>query len=189
MSIISFSNKFAFVKTKKVGGTSVQAFLREFLSKDDISAAVTPRDELYSIERGLPAQNYLRSKDDELMYSSLCKERKFDDAIEFLSQSKKIISSHASSKVIRNIIERRGVETAEDFFIFTVERHPYSYLLSRAKYNNRLYNSAGLIDSDFSISELNERVEAIVNAPGFQDSLNFNLYMSDGVIDVDPRFN
>lgn len=96
MSIISFKHKFVFVKTKKVAGTSIQVFLRRFVEEGDIVSAITPRDEMYAIRQGMPAQNFCRNAEDAAKYIELCNLELFDEATKFLASVKNKVPSHCT---------------------------------------------------------------------------------------------
>ena len=57
--IISKSNKFVFIKGRKVAGTSIEAGLSMLCTSDDILTPITPIDELLRLKtKGLMTQNY-----------------------------------------------------------------------------------------------------------------------------------
>ncbi|HZD39830.1 MAG TPA: hypothetical protein VE131_03855, partial [Terriglobales bacterium] len=129
MSIISFKHKFIFVKTKKVAGTSVEAALRPFTGPDDIVPCVTPRDELYSALRGEYSKNYAYDPSDEREYTRLVVERDFDGAMNFLKKMEKKYVSHMDASRLHAIVEELGYSPSA-FHKFTIERHPYSWVIS-----------------------------------------------------------
>jgi hypothetical protein len=184
MSIISLKHKFAFIKTKKVAGTSVEAVLRRYTGDDDIVPAVTPRDEHYMALENSFSRNYLKDKSQEVVYTEIVLSGAFEQAAEFLSQQKKIAYSHMTYEKVRNLIESLGYSTS-DFYIFTIDRHPYSWLLSNVTYSNAQYNSFGSVDVQSRLRKANDSIEALLDRNDFLDIINWTKYTSNGEVLVD----
>jgi len=184
MSIISFANRFAFIKTKKVAGTSVEALLRNFTGRDDIVPAVTPRDEHSMLLSGNFSKNYLRDKSQEQQYIDLVMQGQYEDATKFLSSQKKIAFSHMGYKKVVELIGKYGYNVS-DFFIFTIERHPYSWLLSNVTYDNFQYNSKGSVDVQSRVQRADEAVRTFMNRSDFEDLINWGKYASGNEVLVD----
>ncbi len=184
MSIISFESKFAFIKTKKVAGTSVEALLRSFTGDNDIVPAVTPRDEHFSAEQGNFSKNYLRNRDDEVIYTELVMSGDYDRSVEFLSKQRKIAFSHMGYDRVIDLIKKNG-EDPESFYYFTIDRHPYSWLLSSVLYNNSEYNSKGKVDFELNVSAVNKAIERFLSQSEVKDKINWNKYTHEDKVLVD----
>lgn len=190
MTIISFEKKFIFIKTRKVAGTSIEASLRGVTGPRDIVPGVIPRDEYYSAARGEFSKKYLINKDDESRYTQYVLDKDYDKAKDFLKNSKKISKNHMSYLDIEKVVRQHGFKM-KDFYIFTVERHPYSWCLSRTLYNNSQYNSEGKVDYANDASEINKEIFSFLNSRQFNDRINWPMYtkrdkvMVDKVIDYD----
>ena len=174
MTIISFEHKFIFLKTKKVAGTSVEALLRPLTGPNDIVPCVTPRDEYYSASQGHFSKNYAENPNDEKIYTQLVLDKKFEQAMAFLQKIDKKYISHMNTKKIKNIVEAHGYNY-DDFFKFTIERHPYTWMISMAAYNNKKYN-AGELTKNFDVEKIRRSVEKILNKDDFSRLMNWNLY-------------
>lgn len=185
MSIISFSNKFIFLKTRKVAGTSVQMLLREFAQgPDDIIAAITPRDEFDAISSGLRSKNFFVNKADENAFYEAVAEREFAKAREILGSSKRYMSSHVDIKLLKKMVEKKGYDINE-FYIFSIERHPYSWLVSNCRYNNTNYNdNASGLDVQISPDKLNKKIGAFLNRENVSNLLNWNMYTENNAVVV-----
>ena len=182
MAIISFEHKFIFLKTRKVAGTSVEAALRRYVGSGDIVPCVTPRDELFSIQQGLPAQNYAEHPEDEQRYTKLVSEQRFDEAMAFLKGIRKKYVSHMNAARLKTIVEQHGFQY-EDFYRFTIDRHPYSWMISSAAYNNTKYNSGTL--APLGGGKILKLVKERLKEPKFLGTMNWNMYTIDGALQVD----
>lgn len=184
MSIISFENRFIFLKTRKVAGTSVEAVLRRFTGEGDIVPAVTPRDEYYSAVDGLFSKNYLKTRDEEKKYTDLVLNKEFKLAAEYLKEARKLASSHMGYQKICDIVKRNGC-SIDDFFVFTIERHPYSWLLSKVLYSNEKYNSGSLVLEGLSRDEVNRRVQKFLAREDVRKHINWSMYSLNNKVSVD----
>ncbi|MBB3142613.1 hypothetical protein [Halomonas organivorans] len=184
MAIISFEKKFIFLKTRKVAGTSVEAVLRNYVGDDDIVPAVTPRDELYSAANGCYSKNYLLDRSKESVYTGLVLDGRFEDATKFLSLEKKLASSHMTYERIEKILSSRGLDIA-DFYTFTIDRHPYSWVLSNCLYDNKKYNVHGekLLEVDEGL--VNEKARKFLSRSDVRSLINWSMYTRDDVVMVD----
>ena len=175
MAIISISRKFVFLKTRKVAGTSVEALIRPYLDKEDIVPAITPRDEFYCAKQGASSRNYLDCREDETKYNDLVIDGHFDEAALFLRSCKKRASSHMNYSQIRRIVEEKGFKI-DDFWIFTIDRHPYDWLLSMLLYNNSSYNRTGYGLSMRNMDRLNESAMKYLRRPDVNKKINWSMY-------------
>lgn len=184
MAIISFSRRFIFLKTRKVAGTSVEALIRPYLGDDDVVPAVTPRDEFYCASKGAFSRNYLVNSDNEAMYTGLVLEGRFDEAAKFLQSCKKLASSHMSFFQIQKLLERKGFST-DDFWVFTIDRHPYDWLLSTILYDNSLYNKTGDALSKRNLDDVNRSAKSYLSRPDIEKKLNWCMYTKNDRLLVD----
>ncbi|ALM52816.1 hypothetical protein [Halomonas huangheensis] len=184
MSIVSFEKKFIFLKTRKVAGTSIEAELRKITGENDIVPAVTPRDEFYSSKKGFFSKNYLRDKESESYYTDLVLDGRFEEAAEYLASQKALAPSHMKYARIKSIVENMGYDI-KDFFVFTVDRHPYSWVVSSVLYNNSRYNKEGVLYREWSADEVNLLVKDLLDKDDFTKRINWNLYSLGDDVMVD----
>lgn len=184
MAIISFSRRFVFLKTRKVAGTSVEALIRPYLGSEDIVPAVTPRDEFYCANQGAISRNYLARAKDESRYTELVLDGRFEEAASFLRGCKKRASSHMTYSQIERLIEKNG-HKIRDFWVFTIDRHPYSWLISQCLYSNKKYNSGSLDVSGINKEEINRRVGSFLTRMNIEDVMNWGMYAKNGEVVVD----
>ena len=131
--IISKTNKFAFIKGRKVAGTSIEVGLSRLCYEDDILTPITPIDELLRLKTtGRSAQNYGA------------------DSKRLERYRKTIITSEQSESLNwSNIRKPRGLYTGHmsftemektfggfnnDWTIIAITRCPYTQALSRIKH-------------------------------------------------------
>jgi hypothetical protein len=174
MTIISFEHHFIFVKTKKTASTSIEAFLRRYTARGDIVTQLTPRDEKWCAERGFFSGNYAADSKVEGEYIRLCLAGLLDEALELSQSAKRLYVPHMSVSKIKKMLELKGF-CWDDFHSFTVERHPYSWLLSVMLYDNSAYHKAGACEID--LKAINERAREFIRSEIFLQRLNSNLYM------------
>lgn len=187
MAIISFSRKFVFLKTRKVAGTSVEALVRPYLGEADIVPAVTPRDEFYCASRGAFSRNYLASSANERKYTELVLQKRFEDAANFLQTCRKRASSHMTYRQIQKVLENRR-HKIEDFWIFTIDRHPYDWLLSTILYDNSSYNRSGCALSERNSNDVNSAAKNYLRRPGVDQKINWPMYAQGDRILVNRVF-
>lgn len=181
MAIISFSRGFVFLKTRKVAGTSVEALIRPFLGSDDIVPAVTPRDEFYCAKQDAFSRNYLARPEDESRYTELVLDGRFDEAASFLGSCKKRASSHMSYPQIRKLMKKEGCNI-QDFWVFTIDRHPYDWLLSMLLYDNTSYNRTGDGLSKRNAEMLNDSARKYLCRPDVRKKINWSLYSENNEV-------
>jgi len=167
-----------------VAGTSVEALLRPHMDDKDILPAVTPRDEFYSASKGAFSRNYLVNRDEEVEYTRLVLNGNFDEAAAFLQRCQRRASSHMNYSQILQLLNRCGYDIS-DFFVFTIERHPYDWLLSNILYDNSSYNRSGNAMSKRCLEDLNESAKRFLLRPDIKKKLNWGMYSKDGHILVD----
>lgn len=102
--IASFSHNFIFVKTRKVGGTSLEIVLSSWCSGRDICTPIPPNDEAIRARFGGTARNY-RGSGGRLAFFN-----------------------HMPATFIRAALPKTWLRA----FKFAVDRHPYEKVVSRA---------------------------------------------------------
>lgn len=113
--IISKKNRFVFIKTPKTAGSSLELYLSQFCGSNDIITPLLPNEEKIKKKlKILTAQNYILEKF-TLRYLK-----------EFRFKHKFILSDHISLK----FIERHIDINLKKYFIFTVVRNPYDWIVS-----------------------------------------------------------
>ena len=184
MTIISFEHRFIFVKTRKVAGTSVEASLREITGPEDIVTTLTPRDEFHCASRGLHARNYagglFGGKSKELRYTELVLAEQLEEAIEFSGRMRKKYNGHMRAQEIRRKLGRANFA---DFYKFSIERSPYSWLISIAAFDKRGYNSGAL--SPLDLEQIRERIAQRLSRRNLLERANYGYYTIDNQLAVD----
>lgn len=179
--MILFEHKLIFIKTKKVAGTSVSVFLRNFASAHDIVPCITPRDEYYCVERGLYSKNYSDNPEAESYFTDLVRMQKFNAASEFMQNEMNIIyHSHTPAKKAKSIIESKG-HVWDDYFKFSIDRNPYSYMLSASSYNNKAYNRG--ISVELDKDRILQNAKTLLSKRTFRQ--NESKYTDNGEVIVD----
>ena len=143
--IVSFSKKFIFLKTRKTSGTSIEIVLSTFCENGDVCSFITSEDEEIRQEFG---------------------------GLKPLERYKgNRIYNHMRARDIKEIFP----EVWNNFFKFTIERHPYEKVISRVFWNIGRRN--GDLDSEYDIE-----IENVIKNKSFIDR---DIYNIDGVISVD----
>ena len=182
MTVISFEHKFVFIKTRKAASTSVEAYLRRYLGSEDVATYVTPRDEKWCVDRGWASRNYCASRADEERYASLCGAGDFEEALKSLRNIECQVYNHMPARDVKAYIESKGYKWS-DFFSFTVDRDPYSWLLSMLLYNNAQYNANGECSND--LQDINSRAVDFLRREDISKQLNPYFYSDEGELMVD----
>ncbi len=117
--IISHKHKFIFVKTKKVGGTSLELALASICGEDDI---ITPTsdEEIRKQLNFIGPQNYLNT------YKDLGKRGSIKLILGLRKRHEKYLR-HYSCIRIRDKI---GTKIWNEYYKFTVMRNPYDFIVS-----------------------------------------------------------
>lgn len=154
--IASFSKNFIFVKTRKVGGTSLEIVLSSWCRDNDICSPVPPEDERIRHAFGGQARNF-ESQEGEVRF----------------------FNHMPASDIARELPELWNKS-----FKFTVERHPYEKAISRAWWN--LGRKGGLRRLDvFGLTHKRAFKKEIDDVIERQTYLNFPLYSVNGQVLVD----
>jgi len=184
MTIVSFKHRFIFIKTRKTASTSVEGFLRNICSREDIVTPVSPDDEFQLVIKGLYPRNYSNDKEGESFYISLIREKKFKEAQIHLKRMKRSFRNHMSLDLVRKrlrkpIFFRRAHKV-------TVERHPFGFFLSRVAYDLRKRSSVNPIQND--LEELRNAVRYLCKNANINPEMiprNWDMYARGDKILVD----
>jgi hypothetical protein len=145
--IASFRHNFIFLKTRKVGGTSLEIVLSTWCGDQDICSPVTPEDEELRRDAGGMARNFLGADGKPRFYN------------------------HMPASEVKTALP----ELWSKAFKFTVDRHPYEKVVSRAWWNIGRRNG----DPE---KELDAEIEKAIESRSY---LNYPIYMIGGDLAVD----
>lgn len=175
--LISHEYKFIFIKTGKVGGTSVEMALSRFMGPEDIITPLTWGDEKERYQRGYPtAQNFeqaLRTLTPRqwprwLRSSVGTRSGNPEKALRATTRAPKRYWDHMPARAIR---ERVGEEIWNSYYKFSIERNPWDKMVSRYFWDPKK-RKAGLSFRDF-----------ILSGNGLKS--NFDCYTVNGILGVD----
>lgn len=136
MTIVNFEHKVIFVKTRKVAGTSVEGYLRRLAGPSDVISPIQVPDEFELASQGLCAQNWASSRDIEKRYNELVLQPDFPGARSFkrsIAPDEKLWGPHMNTSRIKRALRNMDYDY-DDFFSFTIDRHPYSWVVSYAAF-------------------------------------------------------
>ena len=145
--IASYSHNFIFLKTRKVGGTSLEIVLSSWCRDRDICSPVLPEDEELRQQMGGSARNFSDAEGKVRFYHHMPAGEVKAELPDLWSQA----------------------------FKFSVDRHPYEKVVSRAWWNIGRRN--GNPDA-----ELGPEIEKAIRRRSY---LNHSIYMIDGRLAVD----
>jgi len=128
--IVSHRHRFVFLKTAKTAGTSVEVFLRRFCGPDDIITPITPIDEQVPLAAGHPPRNYDEDRALEQTYCEHVTAGRLEEALAMHERGLNFYN-HMSAAELSQCL---GAALLEDYFVFTMERHPYDKAISRAAF-------------------------------------------------------
>ena len=128
--ILSHSRKFIFIKTRKVSGTSMEISLSQVGGNDDILTPISFEDELIRLDLGgcLP-QNY--GDKNEQRFRELIRAR--SPAVDRVKHKGRFYNHVPASKVRAHV----GQNIWDEYFTFSMERHPYEKVMSVLYYHMR----------------------------------------------------
>ena len=131
--IISHKHKFIFIKTRKTSGTSMEISLSQFCGYDDIITPITYEDELVRQDLGgrLP-QNYGDPREEQ--YRDHIRARKTNPRrVRHMGR----YYNHIPAVEVRKHI---GDDIWNEYFKFSIERHPYDTVVSHIHFHARKKN-------------------------------------------------
>jgi hypothetical protein len=171
--ILSKKNMFVFLKGRKVAGTSVEVFLSSICGSEDIITPITPIDERYRIECGYrPAQNYGANNEDHNQYiysvTNLAQEELFH-----VKHPKAPYYNHMKFTQLSDLFG----EITDKWFVFAVERCPYSKIISLANMQlgfKQYKQSRKAMKSD--INMLKCKVSELIKYKKINNVKNIKLY-------------
>ena len=108
--IVSHARKFIFVKTRKTSGTSMEISLSQVCGADDIITPISFEDELVRLDAGNRKLKRLRARRRGRFYN------------------------HMRAVDIR---EHVGRDVWDEYFTFSIERHPYEKVVSHVYFHAR----------------------------------------------------
>lgn len=181
--ILSRSRNFIFVKTRKTGGTSVEIALSAFCGEEDIVTLITPIDETLRLEKGRAFRNCLSDPALERQYETLLRES--DPPVRKIPREVKDAQVFYNHMPLSEILERSGVR-GEDFFRFTIERHPYDKAVSYANFHMgyRAYARGGALS--VGLEEIPAEIDRLIESGKLSEKIrNHELYCLGGRVGVD----
>ena len=153
--IASFSRKLVFVKTRKVGGTSLEIVLSSWCSGEDICSPIPPEDERIRQALGGAPRNFAAPDGTTKFYN------------------------HMPATEIQAALP----ELWADAFKFSLERHPYEKVVSRAWWNVGRKGGLNKLALLWGRREtISAEIEKVIQDRSY---LNFELYTKDRKLLVD----
>ena len=132
--IISHKHKFIFIKTAKVGGTSVEIALSSIIGEEDIITPNSPEDEVLRTEYGyLGPRNYKKSVKEMAPLDWLLVIKRMVLGPRTAIWPHKF-RHHSRADEVQRLI---GSATWDSYFKFTIERTPFDKTVSMHSYFNR----------------------------------------------------
>ena len=179
--IVSHQHRFVFLKTAKTAGTSIEVLLRRFCGPDDIVTPITPVDEQAPLADGLAPRNYANDPALEKAYCEHVAAGRLDEALECHRHATPFFN-HMSAA---GLGARLGEALLRDYFVFTIERHPYDRAISRSAFDLGLSAyRAGEVESPGAEAVI-ARIRQRIAAGAARDFSNWHIYAIDGRIAAD----
>jgi len=172
--IISYSQNFIFIKTRKTAGTSMEVALATTARDKDVATPFGTREELarWRTSPHALARNFSTDNELERAYTEALKKedkRGMNLAMDAMKHGKKfVLHRHGGAKGARQAVGEKFWNAA---FKFTVERHPYEKVVSFAWYRMQWYQG-----------DFNEAMNDVFQRENYR---NFDLYSIDGKPVVD----
>ena len=172
--ILSHSQGFLFVKSRKVAGTSIEIILSLQCSKGDVITPISPEDELTRKTLGgrLPG-NFSTSDECEAAYCQAIEAGKPAEiaTARKRAEASQVFWNHMPAQAIKAILSD---ETWRELFKFTIDRHPYEKAVSQAYFQYARKSDPKPDFADF--------LDLVVRRGTYR---NFDLYAADGTILLD----
>lgn len=179
--IVSHQHRFVFLKTAKTAGTSIEVLLRRFCGPDDIITPITPIDEQAPLAEGLAPRNYAADPALERAYCDHVAAGRLDEALACHRHATPFFN-HMSATALR---ARLGEALLRDYFVFTVERHPYDRAISRGAFDLGLAayrtGQTSSPEPDAVIARIRQRIAAGAR----NDFSNWYIYAIDDRVAAD----
>ena len=169
-----------FVKTRKVGGTSIESALRPFLGDGDIVACCLPRDEYRLVPRGYCPRNYAVNREDEVIFNEMVRNKDFSGALNHYKAIDKLVRGHLSATEIRRVVGRKLYDS---LYKVSIERHPYNWTISFACYDRYAYNNCA--QQSLDLNQIKSRVKKFLASPKYDRMLNWYYYTEGDEFIVD----
>lgn len=172
--IVSFEHAFIFLKTRKTGGTSVEIALTPWCGAEDILTPISVEDEVARmLEGAVQARNYSTDPTLETAFTRavLARDGPGGTAIVGMLMRRGDFYNHVPAATVQAKLPRDFWNKA---FKFTIERHPYEKVFSRAYFEMSKVGA--------SPTELESFVWRAIDAGIIDDT---GIYTIDGAIVVD----
>ena len=179
--IVCHRHRFVFLKTVKTAGTSVEVFLRRFCGPQDIVTPITPIDEQTPVAAGLPPRNYARDRALELAYCEHVAAGRLDEALA-LHRKGAVFFNHMSAAMLQHQL---GAGLLKDYFVFTIERHPYDRAISRAAFDLGMAAYQDGKETAVTPEDVIGHIRYRLAAGGGGDFSNWSIYTLDDKVVAD----
>lgn len=170
--ILSRALGIAFIKGRKVAGTSVEMALSQLCGPDDIVTGITPRDEKNRILLGGAARNFARDPAVERDYLRTVAETD-GHMLAALRLPKGAYYNHMALRQVA------ALQDLTDLLVFGIERNPYSKIISLANMalTFEAYRHGGDMVADKKA--LAARIAADVESRTVLEVHNLELYLDE----------
>lgn len=169
--IVSYARNFIFLKTRKTAGTTVEIALTPSCGPGDILTLITLEDELRRCgPNGIAARNYVADKSIE---SSISDAALAGNAETFRTLKRKAnrLGAFRNHMTAADLRQRLPQDFWRAAYKFTIERHPYEKVVSRAYWSARAPGAP----------DIAERIETAVS----DTRADVAIYSIDGAVAVD----
>jgi len=155
--IVSFAKNFIFLKTRKTGGTTVEIALTPSCGPGDVLSPISFEDELLRLQDGkLAARNFVgdRKLEADIAEAVLARREDAFYRLKRLARRQGAFRNHMAAIEGRERVPRRFWDSA---LKFTVERHPYEKVVSRAYWDGRKARGSDIAELiDRAIADLDD---------------------------------
>jgi hypothetical protein len=175
--ILSRKWRFLFIKTRKVGGTSVEIALSPLCGPEDIVTPITPIDEYARLARGGRSRNYAADPGLERWYRDQVRQSEGRlGQIPDVIKARQVFYNHMSYSRIRALVPH----ALDGCLRFTVERHPYEKVVSLADMPLEFHAVLRGEGARASRPELEQAIAALFGSGRVRRVRNFDLYAENG---------